>query len=198
MAKRDHRGRTGSHSARPSRTRPGSITEQFVPLVLSLLESDALAVLSLAARRCLDRLLIEHMNHAGKENGRLKVTYEDFASFGVRRASIAAALRELEEVRIIEVVERGRGGNREYRKATVFRITFLRTPEAEATDEWRKFERALPRDIESRRENEPGPVGAKTRPKTAEGWRENASESRRENEPVTLISFRPNQRKAKP
>jgi DNA-binding transcriptional ArsR family regulator len=167
MGGRDHRGRTGSHSARPSRTRRGSITEQFVPMVLSLLESDALATLSLAARRCLDRFLIEHMQHAGKENGRLKVTYEDFATFGVRRASIAAALRELEERGLIEVVERGRGGNREYRKATVFRITFLPTSEAEPTDGWRKFDPHPPRDIDSRRENEPGPVGAKTRPKTA-------------------------------
>lgn len=175
MTKQDHRGRTGRHSARPTKTRRGSITEQFVPLVISLLESDALASLSLAARRCLDRLLIEHMHHAGKENGRLKVTYEDFAAFGVRRASIAAALRELEDTKLIVVVERGRGGNREYRKATVFRITFLLTPEYEATDDWRKYERVQPRDIDSRREN--------------------ASESRREIEPATLISFPPQTRR---
>lgn len=160
-----------------------------MPIVLSLLESEALASLSLAARRCLDRLLIEHMLHAGKENGRLKVTYEDFARFGVRRASIAEALREIEERGLIEVVERGRGGNREYRKATVFRITFLPTTDAEPTDEWRKFERVVPRDIDSRRENEPGPVGAKTSPKTNPNRLENEPETRRENEPVTLISF---------
>ena len=189
MAKRDHRGRTGRHSARPLKGRRGSINERFVPMLLSLLASDALGALSLAARRCLDRFLIEHMHHAGKENGRLKVTYDDFAAFGVRRASVAAALRELENVRLIEVVERGRGGNREYRKATVFRITFLPTPDAEPTDEWRRFERVMPRDIDSRRENEPGPVDAKTRPKINPIRLENASESRRDDEPVTLISF---------
>lgn len=174
MARKDHRGRTGSHSARPAKRRRGEITEQFVPMVLSLLESDALASLSLAARRCLDRLLIEHMLHAGKENGALPVTYDDFAAFGVRRASIADALRELEAAGLIEFVVRGRGGNREYRKASVFRITFLWTPEAEPTDEWRKFVAHPDRDIESGLENEPGPVGAKTSPKTAEARRENA------------------------
>lgn len=189
MAKRDHRGRTGSHSAKPSRTRKGSITEQFIPIVRSLLESNALAVLNGVARRCLDRLLLEHLDHAGKENGRLKVTYGDFEAFGIRRASIAAALRELVAAGLIEVVQKGRGGNREYRKPHIFRITFLPTPEAEPTDEWRRFERVMPRDIDSRRENEPGPIGAKSRPKIDPDRRENASESRRENEPVTLISF---------
>lgn len=165
MARGDQRGRTGSHSARPAKTRKGAIEEQFVPMVRSLLESEALAALSLAARRCLDRLLIEHMLHAGKENGRLKVTYQDFADFGIRRASIAGALREIEATGFVEAVERGRGGNREYRKATVYRLTFLPTPDADRTDDWRKFEPHPPRNIESRLENEPGPVGAKTSPK---------------------------------
>lgn len=183
MATRDHRGRTGSHSARPSRKRSTSIEEQFVPMVRSLLESDALASLSLAARRCLDRIMIEHLLHAGKENGALKVPYADFVRFGIRHASIAGAIRELEDVGFVRVEERGRGGNREYRRPSVYRISFLDTPHAKRTDDWRQYVPDPPRDIDSRRENEPGAVGAKTCPKT--------EPARRENEPETVHKTSP-------
>lgn len=106
-----------------------------------MLESDALANLSLAARRCLDRLMIEHMQHAGKENGNLRCTYTDFEKFGVRRASVAEAIREIEAAGLVVVEERGRGGNREYRKPSIYRLTWLPANGMEPTDEWK---RALP------------------------------------------------------
>ncbi len=121
--KPDHRGRSGRHSARPAKNGPSSINGPFVPLRKELIESDALGCLGLAARRCLDRLLSEHMAQGGRENGKLKATYDDFAAFGVRRASIPAALRELEGAGLVVIEVRGRGGNREYRKASVYRIT---------------------------------------------------------------------------
>jgi hypothetical protein len=128
-------------------------------MIRSLLESDALASLSKAARRCLDRILLEHLDHAGKENGGLPVTYSDFEAFGVRHASIKAALTELEASGIIECVKRGRGGYGEYRRPSVFRLTFLPTKEGGPTHEWRTFVPQPTRDIDSRPENEPGSVG---------------------------------------
>jgi hypothetical protein len=43
-----------------------------------LLESAAMRSLSVNGRRVLDRIRLEHMAHAGLENGRLKVTWDDF------------------------------------------------------------------------------------------------------------------------
>ena len=38
--------------------------------------------MSRAARLVVDRVMIEHMAHAGTENGNLVVTYADFVKFG--------------------------------------------------------------------------------------------------------------------
>jgi hypothetical protein len=93
MPKRDHRGLTGSQSARPAKS--SGIAGQFIAHRIEMLESAAWASLTFAARRILDRLEIEHANHGGKENGNLPCTYDDFERFGVRRASVAAGIRLL-------------------------------------------------------------------------------------------------------
>jgi hypothetical protein len=81
--------------------------EPWAWLTRELLESPSMRSLSPAARACLDRLMIEHMHHAGKENGRLVVTYDQFADFGIRRRSVAAAIAELRDVGLV-MVDRGR------------------------------------------------------------------------------------------
>lgn len=184
MSKADHRGRTAGHSAR--RLKPGrvpAIQGQFLALRRDLLESDAWTEMTLAARLALDRLAIEHMAHGGKENGNLIVTYDDFAAFGVRRASVAEAIRLLEKLGLIVVTERGRGGNAEFRRPARYRVTFLSSGRASPTNEWASYapRPISPRDIESRLENAPEPVGAKTRPENRSVRLENVSETRREN-----------------
>ena len=61
-----------------------------------MLESEAWRALSLNAHKVIDRVKIEHMHHGGTENGNLIVTHADFQAYGVRRQSIAAAIREAE------------------------------------------------------------------------------------------------------
>lgn len=79
------------------------------------------------------------MEHAGLENGQLVVTYADFSKFGIRRSSIAEALRDLEAAGLVEVTLRGRGGNAEYRQESRYRLTYLAAKgKAAATDEWKK------------------------------------------------------------
>lgn len=164
--KTDHRGRTGSHSARASKRRPGAIDGPFIPHRLEMLSGAAFGALSLAARRCLDRMEVEHLEHAGRENGELIVTYADFESFGIRRSSVAAALRELENAGFIETTLKGRGGNADFRKASKYRLTFVTAKGQTApTDEWRNAP-TPPQDIDSRPENGSGAVGPKTGPKT--------------------------------
>ena len=64
----------------------------WIWLTREMLESDAWRSLSRQARLVIDRVMIEHMLHAGTENGNLAVTYADFVAFGCRRGALAAAI----------------------------------------------------------------------------------------------------------
>jgi hypothetical protein len=67
------------------RRKRNSINEQFSARVVSMLESPAYRVLSLSARRILDRLEIELAHHGGNDNGDLVVTRDQFIAFGPTR-----------------------------------------------------------------------------------------------------------------
>lgn len=114
------------------------IVGQFVPHRADLIGSYAWRAASRAARGILDRLELEHMAHGGQENGKLICTYDDFAEFGIRRPSISIALSELCDLGLIEIVERGRGGNAAYRRPSKYRLTYLPANSAKPTDEWRQ------------------------------------------------------------
>jgi hypothetical protein len=80
----------------PGRRKARKIEGQYIAHRLAMIESPAYRVLSFHARRCLDRIEIEHLRHGGKENGRLPVTYDQFIEYGVMsRRFIGPALREL-------------------------------------------------------------------------------------------------------
>src|SRR6516165_5946692 len=100
--------------------RRNAIRDQFVPHTLSMLQSPAYRVLTRAARMVLDRIEIEHMHHGGVENGNLPVTYDDFVEYGIHRHGIAPAIRELEGLGFIEITQRGRAGNREFRSPSKY------------------------------------------------------------------------------
>ena len=80
-----------SMGRKPGRT---TIAGQFAPRLIEMLESPAHRVLSLSARRVLDRLEIELAHHGGADNGKLPVTYDQFHQFGIDRQAIAPAIRE--------------------------------------------------------------------------------------------------------
>ena len=81
--------------------------EPFIQLGLSFFISPAWKVLSPNAKEIFYRLLIEHMDHGGRENGKIPCTYSDFEKYGVRRKSISKALDGLEALGFIEIVRRG-------------------------------------------------------------------------------------------
>ena len=58
------------------------IQGQFAARTIDMLELPAFRVLSLSARRVLDRLEIELAHHGGQDNSRLPVTYEHFHEYG--------------------------------------------------------------------------------------------------------------------
>lgn len=149
-----------------SRNRAKSIPGQFAARLIEMLEAPAYRVLSLSARRVLDRVEIELGHHGGKEeeNGRLPVTYEDFENYGIERGSIARAIREAVALGFLEVTEHGRAGNAEWRKPNKFRLTFRPTKGARdyGTNEWRRFQTVEEADAAARAAREP-PKPSKTK-----------------------------------
>lgn len=122
------------------RTR-NKLKEAFVPHVRSMLESPAWAALSITARRILDRLELEHMAHAGTENGKLVCTYDDFVKYGARRHCIKLAILQLRQLGFIEVIQWGRQAVGDGRVPSKYRLTYVPTiePYYQATHEWRRF-----------------------------------------------------------
>jgi hypothetical protein len=120
-----------------------TIEGPFVPHRRVLILSPASRVLSLVGRKILDRLELEVMNHGGKENGRLAVTFEQFISFGVHRNGVAKGVREVVALGLVVITEPGRAGNAGYRKPSRYRLTYLSSHMDlggqlyKPTDEWR-------------------------------------------------------------
>jgi hypothetical protein len=126
-------------AGKPGERRRNKLPPQWCARGLEMVESPAFRVLSLAAHRALTRIEIEHRHHGGQDNGRLPVTYQDFRDYGVHRHGIAAALRELEALGFIEITERGRGGNAEWRTPNKYRLTYKESDVGE-TNNWRNIE----------------------------------------------------------
>jgi hypothetical protein len=119
--------------------RRNSIDGQFAAHTIEMIKSPAWSVLSLSARRVLDRIEIEHADHGGNDNGRLPVTYDDFERYGIHRHQIRKALLEIEALGFAEISERGRAGNAEFRSPHKFRLTYFHVGRAPATNEWQRI-----------------------------------------------------------
>jgi hypothetical protein len=129
------RSKWGSAKGRASR-----YSGPFVGKTREMLESPAFMVLSGAARRVQSRLEIELLHHGGNDNGKLVVTFDQFENYLIGRKSVAPALRELEALGFIEIVERGCAGNAGYGKPNIFRLTYrpsVGAPE-DGSHEWRR------------------------------------------------------------
>ena len=68
--------------------------QPWVWITREMMESPAWRAMSENARRLLDRVMLEHMAHAGTENGNLPVTYDDLGRWGIRRNSVAPVIAE--------------------------------------------------------------------------------------------------------
>ena len=77
--------------------------ESWVYHTAELIASRAWRGRSINLIRLMERLELEHMAHAGKENGRLKVSYSQFVEWGIGRRLISAAIKEGGDLGFIEV-----------------------------------------------------------------------------------------------
>jgi hypothetical protein len=112
----------------------------WVWLPATLLNSPAWRSMSHNARRLIDRLMLEHTNHACLENGNLPVTYQQFVEYGLSRRLIPDAIEELEFLRLIEVTERG-GRLGEKKMPNRFRLTWLGTLDEPPASKWDSLSR---------------------------------------------------------
>jgi|FEC22Drversion2_1045045.scaffolds.fasta_scaffold02218_5 hypothetical protein len=119
-----------------------SITTSFVVDSKEMKESLAWRHLPDAARRALDRLELEHMRHGGADNGRLPCTHSDFARAGIRRASVALAIRQCVHLGFVKVSEVGGRSISKFRRPNLYRLTYVfgsgRSPDP--THDWRLIE----------------------------------------------------------
>jgi hypothetical protein len=125
----------------PRRRRQTSYSGQFSGRLTEMLESPAYRVLSLTAHRVLSRIEVEFGHHAGRDNGKLPVTYEQFVEYGMDRAGIAPAIRELEALGFLEVTERGCAGNADAGRPNLFRLTYRNAERvlSDGSHEWRRI-----------------------------------------------------------
>jgi hypothetical protein len=96
-----------SNRIREARNRPPA-DKPWIWLTREMIESDAWRSLSRQAQLVIDRVMIEHMLHAGTENGNLVVTYADFEKFGIRRMSLKAAIAEAVATGLLTITLKGR------------------------------------------------------------------------------------------
>lgn len=120
--------------------------EPFAWLTQELMHSGALRALSINGRRVLDRVMIEHMAHGGQENGRLKITWNDFVKFGISRRLISRSINEVVATGLVAIEVRGKhfqSCNQQTGEPTQYRLTWLPVAEPNnfrpATNEWKRF-----------------------------------------------------------
>src|SRR5215475_1327800 len=77
-------------------------------LTKEMIESPAWRYIDIHCRRALDRIWLEHMDHAATANGRLVVTDTNFREYGVRSDSVTDAIEILEALGWIDIPMRGR------------------------------------------------------------------------------------------
>jgi hypothetical protein len=117
-------------------SRPPADTS-WVWLTCELLSSIAWRRMSVNERRVIDRLLIEHMNHAGTMNGKLRVSHRQFISWGVTKNMVAPAIHGLERRGLVRITPAKSNGD--IRGYYQYRLTFLPADYSEPTNEWRLF-----------------------------------------------------------
>lgn len=104
---------------------------------IELLASPAWRHRSVNAAKLIDFLMIEHQNHAGRENGNLKATYDQLTDYGLTRSRIKAAILEAGFLGLVKVTYEGGmyAGNNQ---PSTYRLTFYASRDAApATNEWK-------------------------------------------------------------
>ena len=115
------------------------IHEQFSPRLVAMQKSDPYRVLNNSERMMLDRIEIEFASHAGKDNGKLPVTFEQFEEYGIRRALIAPSRRALVALGFLTFSAGVAAAGFDKRRPGMFGLTYRHTADAEPSHNWRRI-----------------------------------------------------------
>ena len=137
FGKPDATGRSsGKRTGRAGKAHRPPKDEPWVWLTRELLASAAWRARSINAARLLDFLLLEHMNHAGTENGNLKATYDQLVAHGLTRSEIRVAIEEAEFSGLIRFKRGGRWAGTN--QPSTYRLTFQADRDGNPpTNEWK-------------------------------------------------------------
>jgi hypothetical protein len=113
----------------------------WIWLCRDILESYAWRAQSASGRLIVERIGLEHIGHGGTMNGRLPVTYAQFAAQGIGNSTIRPAIAEVVALGLVQVVDPGHRAWGEFQgRSATYRLTWLPTCDGEpATDLWRRF-----------------------------------------------------------
>ncbi len=138
VGKPNRTGRSsGKRTGRAGKARRPPDGEPFVWHTRELLTSEAWRPRSVNCMRLLDRLEVEHMNHAGTENGDLKATYDQLVAWGLTRSEIQPAIEEAEFLGLLRCDRGGRWAGTN--KPSTYRLTYLADREGNPpTNEWKR------------------------------------------------------------
>lgn len=92
-----------------------------------------------AARRVLNQIILETLNHRGTQMGHLIVTYGSFQRFGARRQSVKAATESLVAEGFIGFAQ-GKFTAPDRRQPNTFTLTWLSEDGYATTNDWRRVE----------------------------------------------------------
>lgn len=124
-------------SMRKANTAPPKDQGSWIGLSAEFFGCAAFLSLSPNAFRALSRLILEHLLHAGLENGRLICTHTNFEASGCTRNLIADAVDELKAKGFIRI-QRGRAADGTPHP-NLYTLTFTGTYDGlPATNEWRR------------------------------------------------------------
>lgn len=99
---------------------------QFVTHSLAMKKSPAWRALPDNARRLLDRLEVEHMNHRGAKNGSLIVTYDQLElEADIRRGSVKLAILQAVALGFLAVERQGYAAHQSLKIPSMYRLTYV-------------------------------------------------------------------------
>ena len=132
------KGRVSRKTSRDKKMYGPPQDESWIWLTTELLCSDAWRSMSINCSKLIFRLLIEHSNHAGRENGRLLSTYGQLQNYGLTRNKIRAVIVEAE---FLGLIKHRRGRKVEaLNQPNSYRLTFYADDEnGYATNEWKSI-----------------------------------------------------------
>jgi hypothetical protein len=114
------------NSFSPSRAAKAALGHHgFIAHTPELIASDAWRRRSIHLVRILDRLELEHLAHAGKENGFLRCTYEQLAAYGVARQYIKPAIADGVALGLIKVTHVGGYSGAGRNDPSTYQVTYL-------------------------------------------------------------------------